>query len=60
MTRPNLLTVTETAALMGISIPTFYRFAKRGDVPDSVMMAGVRFSTPDAVAAWKSQRNTRG
>jgi len=59
MTRPNLLTVTETAAAMGVSIPTYYRKAKRGDVPDNFMMAGVRFSTPDAVAAWKSQRNPR-
>lgn len=56
MTRPNLLTVTETAAAMGVSIPTYYRKAKRGDVPDSIMLAGVRFSTPAAVAAWKSQR----
>jgi len=59
MTRPNLLTLTETAAAMGVSIPTYYRKAKRGDVPDSIMLAGVRFSTHDAVAAWNSQRNNR-
>jgi predicted DNA-binding transcriptional regulator AlpA len=59
MTRPNLLTLTETAAAMGVSIPTYYRKAKRGDVPDSIMLAGVRFSNPEAVTTWKAQRTKR-